>query len=159
MNYDFKRGFKGVWIPAEIWLNENLNLQEKAFYAEIDSLDNDEGCFASNNYFADFFKLSKNRCSEVIKGLEKKGLISISYEYKKGTKSIEKRIIKCTRKIEEGCSENRLGYSENRLGYSEKCEDNNINNNIDNNIDINNKKEKKEKTSSKNNKSEIDMLI
>ena len=24
MNYDFKRGFKGVWIPAEIWLNENL---------------------------------------------------------------------------------------------------------------------------------------
>ena len=24
-----QRAFKGVWIPAEIWLNENLSLQEK----------------------------------------------------------------------------------------------------------------------------------
>ena len=120
-----ERAFKGIWIPAEIWLNENLTLLEKVFLVEIDSLDNENGCYASNEYFANFFKLSKNRCSEVIKSLEKKGLISIKYIYKKNSKAIDKRVIKVfdnsntpirnldrpIRKIEEG--------------YSENCEDNN----------------------------------
>ena len=65
-----EREFKGVWIPKEIWLNKELTIQEKSFIAEIDSLDNDEGCFASNDYFSNFFGLSKNRCSEIIKSLE-----------------------------------------------------------------------------------------
>ena len=37
------RDFKGIWIPREIWLNENLSLQEKAFIVEIDSLDKENG--------------------------------------------------------------------------------------------------------------------
>jgi len=36
-----KRDFKGIWIPKEIWLNENLTLQEKVFLVEIESLDNE----------------------------------------------------------------------------------------------------------------------
>lgn len=67
-----ERAFKGIWIPAEIWLNKDLTLLEKVFLVEIDSLDNENGCFASNEYFSNFFGLSKNRCSEVIKSLEKK---------------------------------------------------------------------------------------
>ena len=67
------RDFKGVWIPKEIWTNKNLNVMEKLFLVEIDSLDNNDGCFATNEYFSDFFRLSKNRCSEIIKNLEKKG--------------------------------------------------------------------------------------
>ncbi|MGL6057840.1 MAG: conserved phage C-terminal domain-containing protein [Culicoidibacterales bacterium] len=89
---------------------------EKLFLVEIDSLDNSQGCYASNDHFAEFFGLSKNRSSTIIKELEAKGFVSIFYQYKKGTKSIEKRIVKCTKKM---CSENGQGYSENGQGYSE----------------------------------------
>jgi hypothetical protein len=36
------RDFKGIWIPKEIWLSKDLTLQEKVFYVEIDSLDNEK---------------------------------------------------------------------------------------------------------------------
>lgn len=71
---------------------------EKLFLVEIDSLDNDHGCFASNDYFSKFFKLSKNRCSEIIKSLEEKKYILISYKYIPGTKQIEKRILRVRNK-------------------------------------------------------------
>ena len=32
-----ERQFKGVWIPAEVWLDNRLTLVEKALLAEIDS--------------------------------------------------------------------------------------------------------------------------
>ena len=96
-----KRGFKGVWIPAEIWLNYDLNIMEKAFFMEIDSLDNEDGCFASNDHFSKFSGLSKSRCSEIIKSLEKKGAITISYTYKfkngVQTKEVDRRIINVVR--------------------------------------------------------------
>lgn len=88
------RAFKGIWIPKEIWLSKDLTLQEKVFLVEINSLDNEEGCFASNGYFADFFQLSKGRVSQIISSLEKKELISLNYLYKLNSKEIEKRIIK-----------------------------------------------------------------
>jgi hypothetical protein len=87
-----ERQFKGVWIPKEIWINDNLNLQEKCFLTEINSLDNEErGCFALNEHFAEFFNLSKNRCSEVIKSLQDKGYIDVNYKYD-GKKIIERTI-------------------------------------------------------------------
>lgn len=88
-----KRGFKGIWIPAEIWLLD-IPVMEKLFLVEIDSLDNKDGCFASNKYFSDFFKISKGRCSQIIKSLEEKNYITISYVRKENSKETEKRIIK-----------------------------------------------------------------
>jgi hypothetical protein len=149
---NMERAFKGIWIPAEIWLSKELKIMEKLFLVEIDSLDNEDGCFASNEYFSNFFDLSKNRCSEIIKSLEKKGFIEIEYIYKKNKKSIEKRIIKIIRNIEGGIRNIDQGYSENRRGYSENCEDNNTNNNISIN-NTNNKKEKKKK------RTDLDVLI
>ena len=99
--FEVKRGFKGVWIPREIWLNEELTIMEKLFLVEIDSLDNDDGCFASNAHFADLFGISKGRCSQIIKEMERKKYISISYE--KNGKEISKRIIKVFRKLNRGC--------------------------------------------------------
>ena len=32
------RAFRGVWIPAEIWLSEAMTLQEKVMLVEINSL-------------------------------------------------------------------------------------------------------------------------
>lgn len=88
-----KRNFKGIWIPSEIWLNNNLTLQEKVFLVEINSLDNSNGCFANNEYFANFFNLSKTRVSVVINSLVEKGFITSTLIFKEGTKQILKRVL------------------------------------------------------------------
>lgn len=48
-----KRPFKGVWIPAFIWTSTEITWIEKALLAEINSLDDDTGCFASNKHLAE----------------------------------------------------------------------------------------------------------
>ena len=96
------RDFKGVWIPKEIWLNQDLSWMEKLFLVEIHSLDNEDGCFASNAHFADFFGVSKVRCSQIITSLSEKKYINVELIYE--GKQIIKRIIK----IMSG------GYSENK---------------------------------------------
>ena len=132
-----ERDFKGIWIPAEIWENKKLSLMEKLFFVEIDSLDGVNGCYASNDYFSKFFELSKNRCTEIIKSLEKKRLITIELQREPGKKNISKRIIRVLGKSNRGYSENRTeGTRKTEEGYSENREENNTlsNNTIDNNI-------------------------
>jgi len=72
-----ERAFKGVFIPIEIWLSRDLSLLEKALLVEIQYLDNEHGCFASNAYFAEFFDLSERQISRTIASLKEKGFISI----------------------------------------------------------------------------------
>lgn len=131
-----ERAFKGVWIPKEIWLDKDLNWVEKVLLVEIDSLDNDEGCWASNSYFADFFNLSKNRISILISSLSKKGYISVDIKYKEGTKQVDKRIIKnkhtYMRKQKGGIGENE---------YTPICENAKENNTVFNNTDDSSSKE------------------
>jgi hypothetical protein len=125
------RNFEGVWIPRALWLTRDLTIQEKAFLIEINSLDGKEGCFASNSHFSEVFGLSKNRCTEYIKNLEAKKLISV--EHIREGKRISKRILKVIenkylpiRNIEHPYSENRdtpirnieHPYSRNREGSS-----------------------------------------
>ena len=86
-----ERGFKGIWIPKEIWLDKTLTLEEKVMLVEIDSLDCGDGCFAQNAYFADFFDLSKNRVCAIIRSLKAKGYIVVNIIYKSGSKEVEKR--------------------------------------------------------------------
>jgi len=88
-----ERNFKGIWIPKEIWLSKDLTVMEKLLFVEINSLDNKEGCFAGNAYFAEFFNLSKTRISLIIKGLITKGYITSTLIYKEGTKQILKRVL------------------------------------------------------------------
>jgi len=117
-----ERDFKGVWFPKWLWLSKDLTDREKMFYVEIDSLDKEEGCFASNQHFSELFGISKNRCTEIIKSLEKKGYLSINLE-RKG-KEIQRRILKITpiRDIEHPYSENRdtlfgkSGYPIRKIG-------------------------------------------
>ena len=84
------RNFKGIWIPKEIWLSENLTLQEKVFLVEIESLDNEKGCYANNGYFAKFFGLSKTRVSLIIKSLIQKGVVKSKILPELGNKRILK---------------------------------------------------------------------
>ena len=129
-----RRAFKGVWIPAEFWLDQNLSIIEVIVLTEIDSLDNENGCIASNKHFAEFTGLSKNRVSEIINGLKTKGYVNIQYFFDDfGQKRRTMRLNQPVRKndigirnseggirdIEGGYSKDRLGYSENRGGYSE----------------------------------------
>lgn len=85
-----KRKFKGIWIPADIWESKDLTLQEKVFLVEIDSLDNNIGCYANNNYFAKFFGLSTTRVSLVISSLVKKGYVNSTILEEEGNKRILK---------------------------------------------------------------------
>src|SRR5260221_13520295 len=72
------RDFKGVWIPKEIWLSEKLSLMEKALFVEIQSLDNERGCFASNQYFADFFGISDRQIRTYVASLKTKGFVTVT---------------------------------------------------------------------------------
>jgi hypothetical protein len=89
-----ERDFKGVWIPKEIWLNEDLGWSEKLLLVEIDSLAKNGECFASNEYLGKFLRLSKKRVSELITDLNRRRYISVELIYKEGTKEVEKRVIR-----------------------------------------------------------------
>lgn len=88
------RGFKGVWIPKEIWLDDRLNALDKVIMAEIDSLDSSErGCFASNQHLADFCKCSESKVSRSISTLKECGYIYLeSFDGRR--RSIKSRIPK-----------------------------------------------------------------
>lgn len=68
--YELSRDFKGVWIPKSIWLDDRLNALDKIILVEIDSLDaSDEGCYASNQYLAEFCQCSETKISTAINKL------------------------------------------------------------------------------------------
>jgi len=76
-NEGLGRNFRGIWIPASIWLNEKLSVEEKILWAEIDSLEGIEGCFASNSYFAKFLKKSERQIKRYLETLKKEKFIEI----------------------------------------------------------------------------------
>ena len=72
------RNFKGIWMPSELWLDDRLTAIEKFIFAEIDSLDDGEnGCFASNEYLAEFCRCSERKVTAAIKKLVETGYIII----------------------------------------------------------------------------------
>lgn len=81
---EMPRGFKGVWIPKEIWLNSELTLVEKVLIAEIDSLDTRGGCFASNQHFSRFLGVTVVQVSRIISKMKTRGFIEVKQENIKG---------------------------------------------------------------------------
>jgi len=138
-----ERQFKGIWIPSEIWLAEELSLQEKVVLVEIDSLeDKEKGCYASNKYFANFFKLSPGRISQIITNLIDKDYIDVKYITK--GKEIKERQIRIkrppyplVRKLNTYLENNDRGIKKTKEGYLENAKENNISINNINNITIN----------------------
>ena len=136
MDYiDKNRDFKGVWIPKEIWLNENLTMIEKVILIEIDSLDNEEHCSAGNDYLAQFCQCSEWKVSAAIKKLQELGYIEvISFDGRR------RKLRSCLKKIQRQTLENPKADSEiqrqtleNPKADSGKSKAININNNLDNN--------------------------
>ena len=75
---EYERGFKGIWIPAYVWLDTNLTALDKMILAEVDSLDQgDKGCYASNKHIADFCGCSESKVSKSISTLIDYGLLYV----------------------------------------------------------------------------------
>lgn len=119
-----ERDFKGVWIPKEVWLNKNLTPIEKFFLIEIESLDNEKGCYASNAHFSELFGLTKGRCTQIIKSLEAKNVLTIHLQ--RDGKLIKKRTLKVVNILNRGYLENDRGVVRKcRGGYLENAQGNN----------------------------------
>ena len=113
------RDFKGIWIPKAIWMISDLKPTYRVFLAEIDSLDQGQGCYAELKHFMKMFGLSKSRCSEIITMLEKEGYITI--ETKNNGFGDVKRYLSVSPQFGKSNtrSENRTHGSENRTHGSE----------------------------------------
>jgi hypothetical protein len=74
---EMNRHFKGIFIPREIWLCPDLNAQEKALWAEIDSLYCQEkgGCYASNEYLCAFTGVKERCLQDMLSKLKKLGYL------------------------------------------------------------------------------------
>jgi DNA-binding MarR family transcriptional regulator len=71
------RDFKGVWIPREIYLADDLSWSEKILLVEIHSLDSDakKGCYASARHLAEFLGVTAGRVKNMIVDLKTKGYL------------------------------------------------------------------------------------
>ena len=116
-----ERDFKGVWIPREIWLEERLSALEKVILLEVDSLDNGEGCWAGNDYLAEFCQCSERKVSDTVSKLTRMGYLKvISFDGRRRFLSscVAEKVRETSRKCE---------------AQSQKVRAININNNINNN--------------------------
>lgn len=131
---------KGLWIPAEILLNEDLSDKEKITLAIILYLSEEtKSCFASNKYIANIVNVTHERVSKIISSLKDKGYVSVRLKYKKDSKEIEQRQItpiveninRHSEKYLEGIGKNNYSSSQNELnpiGENNKDIINNIKN-------------------------------
>lgn len=113
-------------IPANVRYDDSLIPIAKLLYGEITALCNEKGyCWASNEYFANQYKVSKPTIQNWLKSLEEKGYIYREVKYKEGSKEIEARYIRI---LGGGHQENLVG------GHQEIYQDNNtsINNTFNN---------------------------
>ena len=79
-------------IPANVRYDETLVANAKLMYGEITALSNQKGyCYASNNYFAQLYKVTPQAISKWINQLADKEYIAIEY-IQEGKSITERRI-------------------------------------------------------------------
>ena len=75
-----ERQFKGVWIPAEIWLDKRLTLVDRALLAEIDSFSgNGKSFHKGNDTIQEEYGISRNTIGRSLKKLEALGFVEITF--------------------------------------------------------------------------------
>ena len=137
---------KGLWIPAEILLNEELTDKEKLILAMILYLSEEtSSCFASNKYIANIVNVTADRVSKIISSLRDKNYIKVKLKYKTDSKEIQERQIlpiveninRCSQKHLEGIDINNYSDSQ-KQPYPIVEKDKDIINNIKNKNNYNN---------------------
>ena len=132
---------KGLWIPSEILLNEDLSDKEKIILAIILYLSEEtKSCFASNKYIANIVNVTHGRVSKIISSLKDKGYVDVKLKYKTDSKEIEQRQI--------------IPIFENINRYSQLCPIDKNDKDIINNIKNKNNYNKESRT--KNNKANFE---
>lgn len=126
---DIFRNFKGIWIPKEIYLDERLSWTERILIGEIESLDNENGCFASNAYFSKFLRVSERTISESISKLKELNYISLdcfdgrkrklkcNFKYRRDSDQNKTSILSGdseTKKVEEKFYHNNTGINKDK---------------------------------------------
>ena len=112
---------KGIWFPIEIWEANDLDWNEKILLLEIDSFTSKGlDCFMSNEYIAEFLKISDTKAGKMVNDLIRKGYI-IKTKFDGRRRYIESNLIsrlaesaKQTCKICTACSQN-LGANSNQI--------------------------------------------
>ena len=106
-----ERNFKGVWIPAEIWLDARLTLVEKALYAEIDSFTGNEKTFhKTNETIQNEYGISRPTVSKSIKNLQSLGYIQATFDGR-----MRHLTVQADRKIFTGRAKDFYGQQEKNL--------------------------------------------
>lgn len=119
-------------LPANVRYDNRLKDKSKLLYGEITALCNEKGfCWASNNYFANLYSISKGTVSKLLSELKKYGYINIELIYKDNSKEVKKRIITLLSNLTIPIVENDNSYSQ----FGKKPIDENDKENI---ININN---------------------
>ena len=128
-----KQKLKGLWIPAEILLNEELTDKEKLILAMILYLSEEtSSCFASNKYIANIVNVTADRVSKIISSLRDKNYIKDSKEIEeRQILPIVENINRCSQKHLEGIDINNYSDSQKQpypIGDNDKDIINNIKN-------------------------------
>lgn len=71
--------FSGLWMPKEVFETSSLTLMEKVCFSLIDSLDGDDGCFASNVYLSNVLGVEKRQLQNILNKLIERGLVFRAY--------------------------------------------------------------------------------
>lgn len=117
-------------IPANVRYDNDLPPNVKLLYGEITALCNETGvCWATNDYFAKLYNVSKTSVSKWVSILVDKGYIHNQIIYKEGSKEILNRYLSLVQyPIEEKLNRG----IEEKLKENNKIYNNTMNNNIDN---------------------------
>lgn len=67
--------FTGIWIPADVALHKDISDKAKLAYGLITSLDNEDGCYASNAYIGSVLGVEGRQVRNLIEELIQHGLV------------------------------------------------------------------------------------
>lgn len=71
-----ERIVKGIWIPIEVWKDQNLTWNEKILLLEIDSYSSqDKDCFISNKHISELLDINETNASKTLSSLVEKGYV------------------------------------------------------------------------------------
>lgn len=70
-----KRKFEGIWIPAEIWLDESINGHERLLYAEIASFGS-RGCWKKSEDLMKLLGVGRETFQRTCRNLRERGYIT-----------------------------------------------------------------------------------
>lgn len=89
-------------IPANVRYDKELTPNAKLLYGEITALCNERGyCWASNQYFAELYGVSKISVSKWVNALVERGYIQSTVTYKDGGKEVDNRYLSITDPLKE----------------------------------------------------------